>query len=107
MRKAELTKAVKEVAADLLAEIGTDPVVGPDQRLRQGETAIYRNVLGNRTQRHEGCKRADRDEREKNFGSQSQAGQFLWYASLELCGTQSFLSSSTPAKSHVGGVVSL
>jgi hypothetical protein len=42
---------VEEVAADLLAEIGADPVVRPDQRLRRGETAIYRNVLGNRAQR--------------------------------------------------------
>src|SRR5262249_24291347 len=35
VRKIELAKAVEQIAADLLAEIGGDCVVGPDQGLRR------------------------------------------------------------------------
>jgi len=45
-RQAEASEAVEKVAADLLAEVRADRVVGPDQGLRRRETPIDRDALG-------------------------------------------------------------
>jgi hypothetical protein len=71
----KLSKAVEEVAADLLAEIGGDRVVRPDQGLDRLETAIDCDVLGRSDLRHD-CHRAGR-EGEGNLGAQSQGERFL------------------------------
>jgi len=47
-RQTKLPEAVEEVAANLLAEIGGDRVVRPDQGLRRREAPIDRDILRRR-----------------------------------------------------------
>jgi len=62
--EAELAETVKEVAADLLSEIGADRIVRPDQRLRRRETAVDRDVLRGSGPRRESRKHAGADNGE-------------------------------------------
>jgi len=86
-REAELSEAVEQIAADLLAEVGADRVVRPDQRLGRREMAIDSDVLGRRHPRRHSRKCAGHDKGEKIFGSQSHWRTFLRDVTVELCGT--------------------
>ncbi len=91
-RKAELAKAVEEVAADLLAEAGTDRVVRPDQRLGRRETAIDRDVLGRGHPRHHSRQRAGCDKGEGCFRSQRHGRCLPGNVFVKLCATELILS---------------
>src|SRR5262249_55203045 len=54
VEKAELAKTVKEVAADLLAKVCANRIVGPDQRLRRPEAFVYRDMLRRSLARRDG-----------------------------------------------------
>src|SRR5262249_1327962 len=83
----ELAKTVKQVSADLLAEVRADRIVGPGQRLGRRETAVNRDVPGRSRPRLKRCERAQREKREENFGSHSHGDGYLSGATLELCET--------------------
>ena len=58
---------MKQIAADLLAEVGTDRVVRPDQCLCRREAAVDRDVLRQNRPRVAEGERADGEKDKRYF----------------------------------------